>query len=375
MYAAYSYCNLWKLKINIEKTKIIRFAKRRPRNPPIFWLNNERVEVVDNYTYLGTIFAFNGKFKEAINKQMLQAQRALFVIKTKKETYNLPVDIVFDLFDKMIIPILLYGCEIWGYENVDCLEIFYRKFLKYVLKLNNQTTNCMVYGETGKMPLTETIKSRMICFWHRISIGNNNKVAFKLLHLIRKLYDQNIYSSPWLKRIESILNLCGMRNVWLNPESFNHDWLKRSINLKLSDMYLQEWHSQISIKSSCIMYRTFKISLELEKYLILLDCKERINISRFRCRNIKIPVVTLGYSNNNTLYENRLCTICNMNEIGDESHYILRCPVFQSHRTRYISNYYIRNSNIAIPHLFQTSDVTVLKKLSKFISEIIRHFR
>ena len=140
-------------------------------------------------------------------------------------------------------------------------------------------------------------------------------------------------------------------------------------------MYLQEWHSQISIKSSCVMYRTFKDSLEREKYLILLDCRERINISRFRCRNIKIPVVTLGYSNSNTSYENRLCTICNMNEIGDEFHYILRCPVFQLHRTRYISNYYIRNSNIAIPQLFQTSDVTVLKKLSTFISEINRHFR
>ena len=163
--AAYSYCNRWKLKINIDKTKIIRFSKRRSSiDPPVFWINNERVEVVENYTYLGTIFTFNGKFKNAINKQMLQAQRALFAIKSKKDTYNLPVDIVFDLFDKMIMPILLYGCEIWGYENVDCLEIFYRKFLKYVLKLHNQTSNCMVYGETGKMPLSETIKSRMICF-------------------------------------------------------------------------------------------------------------------------------------------------------------------------------------------------------------------
>ena len=61
---------------------------------------------------------------------MSQAQRALFAIKSKKEAYDLHVDIIFDLFDKMITPILLYGSEIWGYENVDCLEIFYRKFLK-----------------------------------------------------------------------------------------------------------------------------------------------------------------------------------------------------------------------------------------------------
>ena len=68
--AAYTYCNLWKLKINVDKTKIIRFSKKRSSyEPPAFWLNNERVEVVDNYTYLGTIFAYNGKFKDAIKNR------------------------------------------------------------------------------------------------------------------------------------------------------------------------------------------------------------------------------------------------------------------------------------------------------------------
>ena len=200
--AAYDYCNLWKLKINVEKTKIIRFSKGRPRNPnPIFWLNNEQVEIVDTYTYLGTVFSFTGKFKAAIDKQLMQAQRATFAIKFRQETYNLPVDIMIELFDKMIMPILLYGCEIWGYSNIDCLEIFYRKFLKDILKLNSQTTNCMVYGETGRTPLRVIVHSRMVCFWHKISVGSNkNKLTSKLLYYIKHLYEQNLYFSPWLKK-------------------------------------------------------------------------------------------------------------------------------------------------------------------------------
>ena len=86
--------------------------------------------------YLGTTISYNGKYKEAIRKQVLQAQRALFAIKRKKEMYDLPFDITLDLFDKMIVPILLYGCEIWGFEDVGLIEVFYRKFLKYVLKVN-----------------------------------------------------------------------------------------------------------------------------------------------------------------------------------------------------------------------------------------------
>ena len=37
----YNYCELWKLKINVDKTKIIRFSKRRSlNNHHEFWLNN-----------------------------------------------------------------------------------------------------------------------------------------------------------------------------------------------------------------------------------------------------------------------------------------------------------------------------------------------
>ena len=67
--ATLDYCKLWKLKINVDKTKIIRFSKRKPRNSPDpFLLNNEPVEIVDTYTYLGTIFSYNGKFNNAKHK-------------------------------------------------------------------------------------------------------------------------------------------------------------------------------------------------------------------------------------------------------------------------------------------------------------------
>ena len=173
------YCNTWKLKINLDKTKIVRFSKGKLQGPaPEFRLNDGIVEVVDSYVYLGTTISYNGKFSEAIEKQCNQAHRALFGLKSRKEKYNLPIDIVLDLFDKMILPILLYGCEIWGFENLESIEIFYRKFLKYILKVNRQTTNCMVYGETGRTPLKVIIETRMVCYWHKISTGLNTKLSY-----------------------------------------------------------------------------------------------------------------------------------------------------------------------------------------------------
>ena len=199
------YCDKWKLRINVSKTKIIRFTKRKnPRNPTNaynFRIKEEKVEVVDDYVYLGTTVTYNGKYKKAIEKQVTQAKRALFGLKLKKEKFDLPFDIILDLFDKMILPVLLYGCEIWGYEDIKEIEVFYRKFLKEVLRLNKQTTNCMVYGEAGRKPLSIIVKTRMVCFWHKTMMGAESKLSYKITHLLRKLHEQNQHSSPWLKTL------------------------------------------------------------------------------------------------------------------------------------------------------------------------------
>ena len=69
--------------------------------------------VVDFYVYLGTPFSSHGKFSEAEKKQ---ARKTLFVIKSRKDKYNLSIVTVLNLFYEMILPVLLYGCEIWRFE-------------------------------------------------------------------------------------------------------------------------------------------------------------------------------------------------------------------------------------------------------------------
>ena len=39
----------------------------------------------------------------------------------------------------MIEPILLYGSEVWGYENLKILEQMHLKFCKRILKVRNTT--------------------------------------------------------------------------------------------------------------------------------------------------------------------------------------------------------------------------------------------
>ena len=147
----YEFCSTWKLIVNTSKTKVVIFSKGKTRNIPVFTFGANSLEVVDDYTYLGIIFNFNNKFKKAIDKQLSAARRALFVLEKKSRILKLPIDLQIELFDKTVLPILLYGSEVWGFSNyIEHIEIFYRKFLKSILHVNRRTPDPMIYGETGQ---------------------------------------------------------------------------------------------------------------------------------------------------------------------------------------------------------------------------------
>ena len=140
-----SYCSTWDLAVNTSKTKIVIFSRGKARNRPTFHFGNDTNDVCDEYTYLGVTFNYNGNFKKDINKQVCQARQAMYALLSKSGKLHLPIDVICDLFDKIVLPILLYGSEILGFENVTQVEIFYMKFLKKILKSANslQIVSCM----------------------------------------------------------------------------------------------------------------------------------------------------------------------------------------------------------------------------------------
>ena len=158
-------CKCWKLTINTEKIQKLSFFQRLDTDNFNFKLNGENISIVDSFKYLGVFFNYNGSFVRHKTHLVGQSRKAMFALLKKSKELYLPIDLQIELFDSLILPILLYGCEVWGYENVLILDRFYLKYLKYVLGLKQSTPGCMVYGETGRFPLSVYIKTRMIFFY------------------------------------------------------------------------------------------------------------------------------------------------------------------------------------------------------------------
>ena len=83
--AVHDYCGMYKLTVNIKKTKIIVFSRGKVKRFPTFKYGKNTIEVVSDYIYLGITMNFNNKFNKAI-KKLDQGRKALFsmLVKTKK---------------------------------------------------------------------------------------------------------------------------------------------------------------------------------------------------------------------------------------------------------------------------------------------------
>jgi hypothetical protein len=93
----------------------------------------EKLDVIDSFTYLGITFKYNGSFVDARKRLVEQAQKSLFTIYKKIRNQNIPIDLQLKLFDSLVEPIILYGSEVWGFENIQIMEKINLKLCKRIL--------------------------------------------------------------------------------------------------------------------------------------------------------------------------------------------------------------------------------------------------
>ena len=180
---------------------------------PKFNFNEETVDVVWDYKYLGVKFNYNNKFKKAQQLQFLLANRAMFSLLRKCRQLNLPLDIQLEFLEKRVHPILLYGCEIWVCEKMDVISKLQLRFLKLILGVKVTTPTCLVLGEVGRYPIEIEAKCRKLGFGYGLcstSHSESPKISSLMFQLCSKLYYASDYKLPWLMKVHSLLDSLGL---------------------------------------------------------------------------------------------------------------------------------------------------------------------
>ena len=365
------YCKLWKLNVNYKKTKIMIFGMRNTNNLQ-FKIGGHIISICSEFKYLGVIFSKSRSFFKTIKHNVEHAKKAMHLLYKRINNQHIPIDLQIQMFNHTILPILLYGCEIWGFNNIKLIENVQNQFLRTITKLRKSTPIYMLYGELGITPIEVHIKSCMVGFWISLVNRENTKLS---KHMYKIMLNESNQGNrfKWIDHIKEILISAGKAELFNQNVINNPRATKGKITTTLHDLFIQEWNANITQSSKGKYYHIFKENIELEPYLKLLPKKLYIPVIKFRTSNHKLPVETGRWEN--IPYGERKCSLCNKNDIGDEFHYLLVCPLFQEDRCNLLKPFYYQRPNILkFKSLMTSTNKKVLSNLAKFVNIIMNKF-
>ena len=198
------YCQKWQLKINTDKTKIMIFNKR-PKNID-FKFNGQPLETVQCYNYLGLKISNSGSFTAAIKELSSKASRAYQSLRNALFGLAIPPKSYMKLFDILIKPIALYGCEVWGafghktqnmtdilntllFLNKNPYELLHVKASrpKQILQISKCASNFGTLAELGRLPLMFNVICAICKYRARLESMGNDDLLYHALNSQKQL--------------------------------------------------------------------------------------------------------------------------------------------------------------------------------------------
>ena len=253
---------------------------------------------------------------------------------------------LLNLFDKMVVRIILYNSETWGtylFRDKDLLcgnneflfdlknisEDLHIKFIEVVLGMHSKACNLAVRSELGRLPLHIKIFSSVLKYWARLDELNDNPIMMNAIETNMELFARKKFS--WISPVKKLLDVLDFSDYWRDR---NNITFKTSFALtgkkKLSEAFFETWENQMStsnnMNSKLDFYKKIKTKFTLEQYLLRIKNGDvRRSVTRFRITAHKFPIEIERYLK--FARELRTCTICYEgieNDFSECSHVLIK---------------------------------------------------
>lgn len=305
--------------MNLDKSKVMVFRNGgQLRNNEKWYYKGEPLEVVPFYKYVGLITTSRMNWMLAQKTLATQAAKSMFVIK-KAHTASggLMPNVLFRLFDKLILPILLYGSEIWGCNTHKSVEAVQSKFLKYVLNVPLSAPNAAVLGESGRYPIGVDATMRAVKYWLKVRNMSDDRLPKAALNLQTSMDEHG--KKCWVTDIREVLYKHGFGIVYFEGNVGNVQCFLSELKERLQMYYKSIWSDDMINNNRLQSYVKYKSMLEPEKYLFCVNSiHHRRVLARFRCSCHSFLIEKGRHLS--LARQQRLCTVCGV--IEDEEHVI-----------------------------------------------------
>ena len=149
------------LNIHRGKTKLL---KVNTGNTPAVTLNDEALEEVDNFTYLGSIVDKQGGTDADVRTRIGKARAAFIQLKNIWSSTDLTLNTKIRIFNTIVKPVLLYGAETWRTTVITMsrVQTFANTCLRRILRIRwpEKIRNQELWRLTKQQPIEEDILKR-----------------------------------------------------------------------------------------------------------------------------------------------------------------------------------------------------------------------
>ena len=271
------------------------FQRRAKKYDYNFYVGNEKIDIVQNYTYLGTKISSTGNFTLSLEHLREKAVHALFSLRRHVDFSSLKPSLACKIFDAMISPILTYKSKVWGlfiesdfkYWDSSPIEKGHLQFCKRYFQLKNKASNIACRAEPGRYPLIFDINKRILKYISYLQNKEQSSLVIQSLVMSIDLHRNG--------KTSFYTNLIKMLNYYNITFNLNHDNLDDTKILHfvhhMQKKYITHWkHSLCNRPRSIYQYSSMAPRLSGQnckflKFLLSLNSQRR-----------------LGYKENNTKY-------------------------------------------------------------------------
>ena len=248
----------------------------------------------------------------------------------------------------MVVPICLYGSEIWGfttnYSYNDPFEKLHIKFIKEILGVNCKASNSACLAELNRLPLNTKITIQAIKYWLHILESDGT--------LAHNIYKETQKTNSWVNQLKKTLDDFGFSYIHKNPSL-----LKTNINnieTRIKDISLQKLESDLKNNKKLTFFNHVHSTNIRPHYVDLCKLKsDRSTLAKLRTSAHVLSIEKGRYTN--IPKQSRLCDCCKSGEIEDEIHFLVKCKTYSNIRNNFLNK---------LNQLFNNTCTTKVKQLS-----------
>jgi len=344
------FCRATCMTVNVSKSEIVIFNAATPAISPFIY-NGETMPVKPFFVYLGVKLdsATKSVVSSVLTGRVAKARAAMYAMFSRCYELRLHnVHMQCRLFDALVVPVLNYGCEVWGAEHLGnsnviegcgAAELLHFSFLRQSLGVRASTARAVMLRETGRCHMNVAWFRQALNFFNRVMKRNDSDVVrHACLADLAQARDGS--TSAWSAHMAKCMHKieCGQQaDVFLNGRFCpvddlvcameKHQWRNDWKTLLPTNSQVRAVPNEASVGFKLLTYAQWFKPADgaLPGYLKSLHSRSAITaVARFRLGSHSLGIET-GRRGHKVPRDQRCCTLCEQGARDDEWH-VLTCP-------------------------------------------------